>query len=290
MRPFAFAIALVPLTAIAPVASAQGTAPKKEEGVKETATDPNAKKDEEGAPVEKAHVGPIKEEETSSNDPKEEPGKTYYFIGARTRVTYLPKFMLALFVAGGPSKVWIPQYGIEGTMRKDGFDTTLHLTYADWSTDSFAFKGKDEAATAWEVVTSNLKLLNIGVDLLWGTDFTKTFSFQYGITAGLAAVLGDLKRVQGYSNSPGDENADNIKPCNGVGSPDKAYCGGENDHYGDYKEPSWFNGGKKPNIYASFGPQLGFRFKPAKQFMARVFFGWDLFAGPFFGLNANYGL
>jgi hypothetical protein len=302
MRLFAFPAALVALLAIAPVASAQSADAKKDEKKEEGAAkaddkkadDKTAaeKKDEEGTPVEKAHVGPIKDEQTSSSDPKEEPGKTYYFIGARTRVTYLPKFMLALFVAGGPSKVWIPQYGLEGTMRKDGFDTTLHLTYADWTTNAFAFKGKDEANTAWEVVTSDLKLINIGVDLLWGTDFNKMFSFQYGITAGLAAVIGDLKRVQGQPRPGGSgDNPEDIVPCAGPSPQTTAgYCGGENDHYGDYKESSWFNGGKKPNIYASFGPQLGFRFKPVKQFMGRVFFGWDLFAGPFFGANLNYGL
>lgn len=301
---FAFPAALVALLALAPVASAQGKDEKKDEKKDDAAAkDPAAAKDEkkdekkdeaEEGPVTKAHVGPVEEEKVSSSDPKEEPGKTYYFVGARARVTLLPNFMLALFVAGGPGKVWIPQYGIEGTMRKDGFDTTLHLTYADWSTDAFAFKGKDEANTAWEVVTSNLKLINIGVDLLWGTDFSKTFSFQYGITAGIAAVIGDLARVQGTNKAgtTGDK-PENIEKCagsNGVPTPQTANCAKDNDHYGDYKEASWFNGGKKPNIYASFGPQIGVRFKPVKQFMTRGFIGWDIFAGPFVGINGNYGL
>lgn len=302
---FAFPAVLVALLTLAPVASAQGKDEKKEDA-KDPAAAPapapakdekkDDKKDEvEEGPVTKAHVGPVEEEKASSSDPKEEAGKTYYFIGLRTRVTYLPKFMLALFVAGGPSKVWIPQYGIEGTMRKDGFDTTLHMTYADWSTDAFAFKGKDEANNAWEVVTSDLKLINIGVDLLWGTDFSKTFSFQYGITAGIAAVLGDLARVQGrpkVRNGSAD-SPDDIEKCpgaNGLPTEPDAYCAKDNNHYGDYKESSWFNGGKKPNIYASFGPQIGVRFKPVKQFMTRAFIGWDIFAGPFFGINGNYGL
>lgn len=294
VRSFASPIVLLSLLSLAPVASAQTKEEKKEEATATPKKEEGAaagKKDEDvEGPVTKAHVGPVEDEKLSPSDPKEEAGKTYYFIGARARFTMLPKFMLGLFVAGGPSQVWIPSFGLEGTMRKDGFDTTLYLTYADWSMKPFPFKGKDEAATAWEIVESKLKLINLGVDLLWGTDFSKAVSFQYGITAGLAAVIGDLKRVQGYSTQNADENPDNIKPCNGVGNPSPAYCGNDNDHYGDYKEPSWFNGGKKPNIYASFGPQLGFRFKPVKQFMGRINFGWDLFAGPFFGFNGSYGL
>ena len=213
VRTLASPVVLLSVLAFAPLASAQGAAEKKAEPKKDEAAAPAAagdKKDgaapadgakpeeKEEAPVTKAHVGPEKEENVSPNDPKEEQGKTYYFIGARYRQTFLPKFMLGLFVAGGPSTVSIPSFGLEGTMRKDGFDTTLYLTYADWGMKPFPFKGKDEAATAWEIVESKLKLITIGVDLLWGTDFTKSVSFQYGITAGIAAVLGDLKRVQGY--------------------------------------------------------------------------------------------
>jgi hypothetical protein len=287
--------------AFSPAVFAQAKETKETKGEeKETEKAADGAKDDEKTDGEatKAPVGAPPPEVVIPHDPTEKPGKTYYFIGARYRQTFLPKFMLGLFVAGGPDSVGIPAFGIEGTMRKDGFDTTLYFTYADWTKDAFAFKGKDEAPNAWEVVTSNLKLLTLGVDLLWGTDFNKSFSFQYGITAGIAAVIGDLKRVQGYVPAGQDpENADNVKPCNGVNNPGGAavaggqrFCGDENEHYGDYKEPSWFNGGKKPNIYASFGPQIGIRFKPVKEFVARLNVGWDLFAGPFFGINGSYGL
>jgi hypothetical protein len=223
------------------------------------------------------------------NDPAEDPSKTYYFVGLRYRHTFLPKFMLNMFVAGGPSAVSIPSFGIEGTMRKDGFDTILHLTYQDWSMEPFPFKGKDEANVAWELVTSNLKLIHAGVDLLWGTDFSKQFSFQYGVTAGLAIVLGDLKRVQGYPANGNGDDPDQIRPCAGPRNPNITYCGTDNNHYGDYTEPSWFSGGSRPNIYATFGPQFSFRYKPVKQFVARADVGFNIFAGFFFGLGANYG-
>jgi hypothetical protein len=67
-------------------------------------------------------------------------------------------------------------------------------------------------------------------------------------------------------------------------------CGNDNNHYGNYTEPSWANGGSKPIIFPWLSVQTGFRFKPAKQFMMRLDVGWNLLNGPFFGIAANYGL
>lgn len=309
VRSFASPLVLLTVLAVSPAALAQTKETKSEEKEK-TTTEEGAKTEEgaaattEGETATKAPVGkPADDEQFDKHDPREKPGRTYYFIGARWRQNYLPKFMLNLFVSGGPSKVWVPAFGLEGTMRRDGFDTTVYLTYSDWGMDPFAFKGKDEAPNAWEVVESRLKLISVGVDLLWGSDINPSFAFQYGITAGLSAVIGDLRRVQGYVPAGQDaENADNVQPCNGERNPPSPqnYCGNENDHYPSggnaanrdswYTEPSWFNGGKKPNIYASFGPQIGIRFKPVKEFVGRLQVGWDLFIGPFFGINGSYGL
>ncbi len=227
-----------------------------------------------------------------AHDPAEEKDKTYYYVGARFRQTLLPHFMFTPFVDGGPSSVWIPAFGIEGSMRRNGFDTVVFITYSDWSMDPFAFKGKDEAFTAWEIVTSKLKLIDVGVDLLWNADMSKYAAFQYGITTGIAVVFGQLKRVQGQPVPQSDPNdPKNIVACPGDrGVAANTPCGTDNNHYGDYVEPSWFGGGKRPNLYLSFGPQVGFRFKPIKEFMAKLNLGWNIFAGPFFGLSGSYGL
>jgi hypothetical protein len=245
------------------------------------------------------------EKALDANDPTEDPSKTYYFVGLRYRHSILPKFMLNLFVAGGPKAVSIPSFGLEGGMRKDGFETLLSLTYADWGMDPFPFKGLDEDDTAYEIVKSDLKLYNVAVDLLWSTDFNKMFSFLYGATAGISIVTGDLYRAQampaGGDNKAlaGDPYTYVPCPANAAGNGPAAkgaYCDASNDHYGDpanksgYSDKSWFNGGKKPNLYAIFGPQIGFRFKPVKQFVARVDVGWNIFIGPFFGLGLQYGI
>ena len=231
-------------------------------------------------------------EPTSSSDPTEKEGQTYYYLGLRYRHTFLPTGMLHLFVDGGPSTaVSIPSFGVEGSMRKDNFEIIGAITYADYSLSEFPFKGKSEADTAYEIVKSNLKLINLSADFLWGTDFSPKFAFQYGVTAGIAIVLGDLHRNQAKPASgtaPGDPYG--YVKCNGPKDPGSgAYCDDSNDHYGDYSDASWFNGGKKPNFYPIFGPMFAFRYKPAKQFVARLDGGFNLFSGFFFGLALNYG-
>ena len=68
------------------------------------------------------------------------------------------------------------------------------------------------------------------------------------------------------------------------------FCDTTNNHYGNYTEPSWANGGSNPIIFPWLSIQTGVRFKPAKQFAARLDIGWNLLNGPFFGIAGNYGL
>ncbi len=283
--------------ALAPAALAQGKDAKGEGETSDGATDPKSDdaseaseaKADEAADASPASAKPA-EPAADPNDPTEDPAKTYYFVGARWRQTLLPKFMLSPFVSGGPSSVWIPSFGAEVTMRQAAFDTVFFVTYSDWSMDPFAFKGKNEAPTAWEIVESRLKMIDIGAEWLWSTDFDKRFSFQYGVSANLSVVVGDLKRVQGQPKPGGNpDTAEDIVPCPAY-IPGNRFCTDDNNHYGNYTEPSWFNGGSKPNFYLGFGPQIAFRFKPIKQVMGRLNLGWNLFAGPFFGLSGNYGI
>jgi hypothetical protein len=58
-----------------------------------------------------------------------------------------------------------------------------------------------------------------------------------------------------------------------------------------YTEPSWVNGGSKPNIFPRITfPLLGLRFKPVKQLEARFTTGFSITEGFIFGLSGNYGL
>jgi hypothetical protein len=80
-------------------------------------------------------------------------------------------------------------------------------------------------------------------------------------------------------------------PCAGPNNPNNGFCNSQdNNHFGNFTEPSWANGGSKPIVFPWLSLQTGIRFKPTRQFMARLDLGWNIFNGPFIGLAGNYGL
>ena len=133
--------------------------------------------------------------------------------------------------------------------------------------------------------------------MLWSAEINKQFAFNYGATAGIGIVFGDLNRTPAKPGPGGRDDPYGYVPCGadsaGTGpapGEDAKFCDKTNNHYGSYAEPSWFNGGKKPNVYPIFGPQLGLRFKPVKQFVARADVGFNIFSGFFFGVGLQFGL
>jgi hypothetical protein len=222
------------------------------------------------------------------NSPFEKQNVTYRFIGARFRYVIVPKFYMGLFGDGGAT-VGVPAFGPEFTIRKNGFEYVLSAMYASYAMDPTPFKAKTDGAEAWEIVDASVKALYLMSDFLWSSELDPKFSVLYGAGFGVAAIFGDIHRVQAYPGSGGVGDPYTYQPCISPGNP-HSFCGGDNDHYGSYTEPSWANGGSKPIIFPWLSLQTGFRFKPAKQFMARVDIGWNLLNGPFFGLALNYGL
>jgi hypothetical protein len=239
---------------------------------------------------------PAKKDDTSSSSTFEEEGQDYWFVGARYRHTILPKFIVNMFVDGGPTVVSIPGFGLEASKRRDGFEMVAALTYQNWSMDEFPFKGKNESEMAWEKVESRLKMFNATADFLWSSKISgNELQFLYGLTAGIGFVWGDLYHAQAHPNGTGAGDPSTYVPCQQSdftsGPYANGYCNkGDNFRYAGYTEPSWANGGYKPLIYPTFGLQLGMRWKPAKEFVARLDAGYNLFSGFFFGLGLDYGL
>jgi hypothetical protein len=222
------------------------------------------------------------------NSPFEKANTTYRFVGARFRYVIVPKFYMNLFGSGGTT-VGVPAFGPEFTIRKNGFEYVLSAMYASYAMDPTAFKSKTDGNDAWEIVDTNVKALYLMSDFLWSSEINPKFSFLYGAGFGLAAVFGDIHRVQAYPvGDPNDPTS--YRACNAPGNPNGQFCGGDNNHYGGYTEPSWADGGSKPIIFPWLSVQTGLRFKPVKAFMMRLDVGWNLLNGPFFGLAANYGL
>ncbi len=263
----------------------------------------DAKKAEEAA----ATAGPpaVAEpphEEWDIKDVTEVDGKKYLFIGARYRGNIIPKFMLNLFVDEGAT-VYSNSIAVELDMRKDGFSLIPALGFTEYGTDDILFKQKGEKDIPgnYSFVNSSMKALYATADLLWSAKISKNFDFEYGAGFGLGIIFGDLANNWVYQDdvngSLSASNGHRYSKCQFEGQNGPGSGCNKADHQnasvakvGNYTEPSWFSGGSKPVVFPWISiPQLGLRYKPIKNFVARLGVGFAL-TGFWFGLNGEYGL
>ena len=232
----------------------------------------------------------------SMTDVTEDPTKRYYFIGLRYRGDIIPQFMLNMFVNGGET-LYSNSVGIEADLRHDGFSLIPALTYTEYSTGDIVFsqKGKDPTdAGNWSLVNSSLKAIYASADLLWTVHVANHWDFEYGAEFGLGIVFGSLEDNWVFPTSGGQVSPTNYTACQ---TTTQAFGCSPADHQnatvnkvGGYMEPSWVNGGSKPNLFPLVNfPQVGFRYKPIKQVEARFGLGFSI-TGFWFGLSADYGL
>jgi len=237
----------------------------------------------------------------------ENPNQRYVFVGLRYRGTIIPQFLENLFVSEGAT-IYSNSFGAEIDIRKGGQSMIPWIQYTDYSTGDILFlqKGQPNIPANYSVVNSNLKAVYVGLDELWSVPLTNHFDFEFGFGVGIGAIFGDLRNDWVYQSTNGPYTASNgtqYSVCPGTGnsfpnqvpgqvsgcvpsnhtSPNPAKVGG-------YIEPNWFNGGSVPVIFPHISiPQLSLRYKPVKQFEARLSAGFSL-TGFWFGLSADYGL
>jgi hypothetical protein len=224
------------------------------------------------------------------NSPVEMPGQTYYLVGARYRLIVVPAFMINVFGDGGRTVV-VHGGGPEFGIRKDGFETNLSMWLASYKMDDTAFKAKDDPVEAYEIVESKLKVLYLTSDFLWSSEISPEFAINYGLGAGFGFVFGKLFRTQAYAPEGPNADPETFEKCDSPTDSRDPYgwCQDDNDHYNDYHEPSWANGGSKPVIFPWLALQTGFRVKPHRNFVARLDLGFGT-SGFFFGLGGDYGI
>jgi hypothetical protein len=238
-------------------------------------------------------------EEFNNSDVTELPGKSYYFIGVRYRGTVIPKFMMNLFVNEG-STIYTNTVGLEVDMRKDGFSFIPALSFVEYGMPDTLFLEKNKDANFagnWSHVNSQLKGIYATADLLWSAKISKNVDFEYGAGFGLGVIFGDLNTNWVYQKADGPyESSDGRKfaPCvteaDGIGCRKQDHQNATVAKVNNYNEPSWANGGSKPNVFLHLAiPQFGVRIKPVKQFEGRIGIGFSL-TGFWFGLSGNYGL
>jgi hypothetical protein len=244
-----------------------------------------------------------------SSDTREDPMKRYYFVGLRYRGDVIPKFLINAFVDGGAS-IYSNAVGLELDSRKDGFSQVFGLTFQNYGTGNLLFlqKGKDSGDAAnWSVVNSGLSAIYASVDLLWSVpiDTAQHWDFEYGIGVGLGVLFGNLADNWVYNsgatgtyfdpttnqhfNQCQTQNSDPNTGTNGSACMTGRHNGATIAKVGNYIEPAGI-AGPRPILFPMVNfPQLGLRYKPIKQFEARVGVGFSL-TGFWFGISGDYGL
>ena len=259
----------------------------------------DAKKAEEAAKVGPPAAVEPPAEEWNVKDVTEVDGKRYLFVGARYRGNIIPKFMLNLFVDEGAT-IDSNTIAVELDMRKDGFSLIPALGFTEYGTSDILFKQKGEKDIPgnYSFVNSSMKAIYATVDLLWSAKISKNFDFEYGAGFGLGAIFGDLSNNWVYQDDANGtlsgSNGHKYAKCQTGGT--QPGCNAiehkntDTLKVGNYTEPSWFSGGSKPVVFPWISiPQLGLRYKPVKNFVARLGMGFAL-TGFWFGLNGEYGL
>jgi hypothetical protein len=240
------------------------------------------------------------DEKWDISDTREDSNKSYKFIGLRYRGTLIPRFIENLFVNEG-GNFYSNSIGIEFDMRKGGSSTIPWIQYTDYNTGDTLFwqKGTADIASNYSVVNSSLKAVYLGVDELWSIPLVENkLDFEYGFGVGIGAIFGNLVNNWVYDSGNGGplegSNGHHYTPCPSQNGQTGCQTG---DHQnatiakvGGYVEPNWFNGGSVPVIFPHISvPQFSLRYKPIKQFEARLTLGFSL-TGFYFGLSGDYGL
>ena len=283
-------------------------AQEEEEGAKEEAADAESAGDEgveadadageeagaEATPDDNPAGGTIVDRE---HPLYEVPDKTYYYVGLRYRAIVVPKFMINLFADGGRTVV-VHSAGPEFSIRKDGFESIFSLWFANYRMKDTAFrsiKDKNEHDDiAWELVESKVNVMYMTADFLWSSDLSPSFAINYGLGAGFGVVFGPVYRHEARTGPNGDPNdPDSFVRCDfpGQDAP-RNWCepiDPDENLYDNYSEPSWANGGSKPNVFPWLAFQTGFRIKPDPHFVGRVDLGFGT-SGFFVGVGADYGI
>ncbi|MDX2054992.1 MAG: hypothetical protein SFV15_21495 [Polyangiaceae bacterium] len=257
------------------------------EEVSTTATEKTVDSGTEAAMVGDAGADADAIRDQTDNTPREQSGKTYYFVGARYRGIIVPKFLQSAFGADGGANVYVNALGPEVGIRRDGFEYNLSAWWAAYSLDPTPFKASTDPATAWEHVDSDINMIFLTSDFLWTSQFSPEFGLNYGLGGGIGLPYGPLHRNEVYPDSANGDDPNDPSTwtvCQSAGGPGGAYC-----EEGPKDEPNWFNGGSKPILFPWLAAQVGFRIKPHRNFVTRIDLGFGT-SGFFVGAGADYGL
>jgi hypothetical protein len=198
--------------------------------------------------------------------PPKHPG---VWLGARYDGYVLPQFMMSAGWAGGTT-VFVPGGGLTVTARASDADVVVGLGYQRYRMPETAFLPNGAPDTDFEIVEADMHALSLTLDLLFRVplDASETVALRLGGTLGVGVMLGSLVRTQAYpAGDPSQPGA--YAKCLGPNNPPGSfrYCNqldADADHYGGYREPSWFEGGAFPTVFPVAAlPMLGLSYRPS---------------------------
>lgn len=224
----------------------------------------------------------------------------YMWLGAGYQGTVMPAFVLGAFVTGAPT-TYFNTFKLSADFRKNNFSVVPSLAFTEFGSGDVLFvqRGKSEEVNGnWSVVNSNIKMISAEVQLLWSSKVHRMVDIEYGLGAGLGMTFDSLGLNWVYADQNGQYTSEsgrsfskcptNQNPAGTSGCTSRDHSNSQVERVGDYKEPSWFNGGSKPSFLPVLTPVVGVRVKPHQNFMTRIGLGWGLY-GPWFGINGYYG-
>ncbi len=204
------------------------------------------------------------------------PEESSFAVGARLVGFVIPKFVMQHW-AEGTSTALVPGGAVDFIKQSSIVEYRFSLMAHHFGMDETAVRPAGAQLTEYEIVSSDLTTLIAAAQMFWRKPLSSegrlTFKLGAGVGVGVTP-FGDLHRTQAY---PGKANGRVAwTKCQGPNSPDGTfrYCNvldADKDHYGDYVEPSLFEGGLRPTVFPWIAlPLLGLEARLGKRWTLGV--------------------
>ncbi len=207
----------------------------------------------------------------------EDPDESYFLVGVRTHVLFMPDFLIEAFGLEHFDTVYGWALGPEFTYRRNGLDIVTSVWWGSYPVESWT-REKGDPASETEIWKSTLGLVWFTVEFLSGYEFEPWVSLIYGGGFGIGIRTGDLMRHEAYEDASG-----NWAACDGPGAPDAFYCepGGNYEVVPEKADGIW-------PVYPMITGKIGARFKPLRNLVITPEFGIGMPELFTLGLRVNY--
>lgn len=239
--------------------------------------------DDETAPT----TEPTAEASSAALAPAPPPADRSWSFGPYLRYVVVPAFMLELFLDLAPT-TGNAAFGATARYRsKDGSaGFELGLGYASYAFQGpFRTKGGELNDTEW--VESSLGLVHVTGSVVWETQLSSQFAFEYGVGLDFGIVTGEFKRTEAYQGAdglfgkcPGPLTNPLCRPALTPGAfSDPPSVKGE--------QYNVIDDGVPPVIGLPMLPRLALRYEPIPDLAVRVEGAYGI-AQVWFGISAAY--